>query len=97
MATKDLQNLQFTRRDCLRVGAALAAAAGGLGIARLLSYQVWNEVEQGAIRLLLEPFEEAPWPVHVVHREDKLGSSKVRSFIDHMVENLRNHPTLNQR
>lgn len=77
--------------------AALAAAVGGLGIARLLSYQVWKELEQGAISLLLEPFEEAPWPVHVVHREDKLGSSKVRSFIDHVVENLRNHPTLNQR
>jgi len=77
--------------------AALAAAAGGLGIARLLSYQVWNEVENKALRLILETFEEAPWPVHVVHREDKLGSSKVRSFIDEMVENLRSHPTLNPK
>jgi len=77
--------------------AALAAAAGGLGIARLLSYQVWSEVESKALRLILETFEEAPWPVHVVHREDKLGSSKVRSFIDEMVENLRSHPTLNPK
>jgi DNA-binding transcriptional LysR family regulator len=77
--------------------AALAAATGGLGIARLLSYQVWNEVEKGAIQLVLEQFEESPWPVHVVHREDKLGSSKVRSFIDHIVEKLRNHPTLNPK
>lgn len=75
--------------------AALAAAAGGLGIARLLSYQVYNEVESEALRLVLEAFEEEPWPVHVVHREDKLGSSKVRSFIDDMVDNLRTNPQLN--
>lgn len=75
--------------------AALAAAKGGLGIARLLSYQVWSELENDTLRLVLEAFEEAPWPVHVVHREDKLGSSKVRSFIDEMVENLRSNPKLN--
>ena len=77
--------------------AALAAATGGLGIARLLSYQVWSDVEKGSLRLILEAFEEAPWPVHVVHREDKLGSSKVRSFIDNIVENLRSHAKLNPR
>jgi len=76
--------------------AALAAAAGGLGIARLLSYQVYNEIDSDALRLVLEAFEEEPWPVHVVHREDKLGSSKVRSFIDYMVENLRTNPQLNR-
>jgi DNA-binding transcriptional LysR family regulator len=77
--------------------AALAATAGGLGIARLLSYQVWDEVSHGALRLILESYEEEPWPVHIVHREDKLGSSKVRSFIDDIVENLRSHTKLNPR
>lgn len=77
--------------------AALAAAVSGLGIARLLSYQVWSDIENGSLCLLLEAFEEAPWPVHIVHREDKLGSSKVRSFIDDIVENLRNHPKLNPK
>ncbi|HSH87617.1 MAG TPA: LysR family transcriptional regulator [Methylophilus sp.] len=75
--------------------AALAAAIGDLGIARLLSYQVWNEVETDALRMILEGYEEEPWPVHVVHREDKLGSSKVRSFIDYVVEYLRANPKLN--
>lgn len=74
--------------------AALAAATAGVGIARLLSYQVCHAVKADALRLLLEAFEEAPWPVHVVHREDKLGSSKVRSFIDDIVEHLRSHPEL---
>ncbi|MGP1718057.1 MAG: LysR family transcriptional regulator [Methylophilus sp.] len=74
--------------------AALAAAIGGLGITRLLSYQVKSEVERGALTLILEEFEEPPWPIHVVHREDKLGSSKVRAFIDGIVHDLRNHPNL---
>jgi len=74
--------------------AALSAALGGLGITRLLSYQVRSEVERDNLRLLLESFEESPWPVHVVHREEKYGSSKVRAFIDLMVERLRAHPHL---
>lgn len=74
--------------------AALAAAIGGLGITRLLSYQVKSEVARGALSLLLEEDEEAPWPVHVVHREDRLGSSKVRTFIDGIVDHLRQHPYL---
>lgn len=69
--------------------AAVSAAVGGLGITRLLSYQVKQEVERGNLSLLLQEFEEAPWPVHVVHREDKHGSTKVRSFIDSIVEHLR--------
>lgn len=75
--------------------AALAAALGGMGIARLLSYQVWHEIETGALRIILADYEEDPWPVHVVHREDKLGSSKVRSFIDYVVEHLRDNRKLN--
>lgn len=71
--------------------AALSAVIGGLGITRLLSYQVRHEVERGNLQLLLETFEEDPWPVHVVHREERYGSSKVRSFIDLIVERLRSH------
>lgn len=75
--------------------AAMVAAMGGLGITRLLSYQVAGEVERGSLRLLLEKYEEEPWPVHVVHREGKYGSSKVRAFIDCVVEGLRAHSHLN--
>lgn len=74
--------------------AAMQAAVGGLGITRLLSYQVAQEVERGALKLVLENFEEEPWPVHVVHREGKYGSFKVRAFIDCVVERLRAQPEL---
>lgn len=74
--------------------AALTAVLGGIGITRLLSYQVKADVENANLRLILEDYEEEPWPIHVVHREDKLGSSKVRSFIDHIVDYLRHHPNI---
>lgn len=74
--------------------AAIAAAVAGLGIARLLSYQVAAELEEGRLVVVLAEYEEAPWPIHVLHRESKFGSIKVRQFIDRLVEYLRAHPHL---
>jgi DNA-binding transcriptional LysR family regulator len=33
--------------------------------------------------------------VHILHRESKYGSSKVRKFIDLLAQHLRTHPHLN--
>lgn len=68
---------------------AIAAASGGLGIARLLSYQVADELARGELQVLLAEYEEAPWPIHVLHRESKYGSAKVRAFIDMLAQDLR--------
>lgn len=75
--------------------AAIDAALAGLGICRLLCYQVADELADGRLQVVLADYEEAPWPVHVLHRESKYGSSKVRNFIDLLVERLRAHPHLN--
>jgi DNA-binding transcriptional LysR family regulator len=75
--------------------AAIAAAVSGVGICRLLSYQIGDELAAGRLKIILDDFEEAPWPVHVVHRESKFGSSKVRNFIDLLVAHLRAHQHLN--
>jgi DNA-binding transcriptional LysR family regulator len=68
---------------------AIAAASGGLGIARLLSYQVADEIANGQLQVILAEYEEAPWPIHVLHRESKYGSAKVRTFIDMLAHALR--------
>ncbi|MFJ4343679.1 LysR family transcriptional regulator [Pseudomonas sp. NPDC089401] len=68
---------------------AIAAAIGGLGIARLLSYQVVDEIASGQLQVILADYEEAPWPIHVLHRESKYGSAKVRAFIDLLAQDLR--------
>jgi DNA-binding transcriptional LysR family regulator len=68
---------------------AIAAAVGGLGIARLLSYQVVDEIASGQLQVLLADYEEAPWPIHVLHCESKHGSAKVRMFVDMLAHELR--------
>jgi DNA-binding transcriptional LysR family regulator len=75
--------------------AAIDAAVAGLGICRLLSYQIAHELTDGRLKIILADYEESPWPVHVLHRESKYGSSKVRNFIDMLVADLRAHQHLN--
>ena len=68
---------------------ALEAARSGFGLTRLISYQVANELAAGTLTTVLTEFEEPALPVHVIHREGRLGSAKVRSFVDLAVERLR--------
>lgn len=75
--------------------SAIAAAVAGLGITRLLSYQVAAHLQTGALQIVLEEFEPAPVPVHVVHHEGRRATQKVRSFIDLAVDTLRADATLN--
>jgi DNA-binding transcriptional LysR family regulator len=75
--------------------AAIRAAVQGFGITRLLSYQVAEQLESGRLKILLENYEPTPRPVHIVHREGRLASTKVRAFIDLMAERLRNNKAIN--
>ena len=74
--------------------SAIAAALAGLGITRLLSYQVAAHVRGGALQVVLEDYESAPLPVHVVHHEGRRTTQKVRAFVDLAVERLRDDPAL---
>ncbi len=68
---------------------ALEAAKSGFGLTQLISYQVANELAAGTLKSVLTDFEEASLPVHVIHREGRHGSAKVRSFVDLAVDRLR--------
>jgi DNA-binding transcriptional LysR family regulator len=74
--------------------AARSAALAGVGIARLLSYQVADELARGTLVPLLEDFETPPVPVHVVHHEGRHAMQKVRAFVDLAVAALRANPAL---
>jgi DNA-binding transcriptional LysR family regulator len=84
-------------KPCLTVAsdAAIDAVLTGLGICRLLCCQVAAELAEGRLKVILSDYEEAPWPVHIVHRESNFGSSKVRNFIDMLAASLRAHPYMN--
>ena len=44
--------------------------------------------------ILLRDHEPEPVPVHVVHREGRNASRKVRAFLDLAIERLRANPAL---
>jgi DNA-binding transcriptional LysR family regulator len=69
--------------------AAVAAAASGLGVVRLLSYQVEQELRSGALTLILEDFAPEPMPVSLVYPEASLRLHKVRAFLDWTAPRLR--------
>ena len=75
--------------------AAINAAKLGFGIARVLSYQVAQELANGELKIVLEHFEPQPMPINIIHREGRLSSNKVRSFMDVMTKRLRAHASLN--
>jgi DNA-binding transcriptional LysR family regulator len=74
--------------------AARTAALSGFGVTRLLSYQVAADIEAGHLRVVLREFEPAPLPIHVVHREGRRATGKVRAFVDLAIAQLRGDPHL---
>ena len=75
--------------------AAIDAALAGFGISRLLSYQVTKEVEAGSLQVLMPQYEPPAYPVHILHRENRHASAKVRAFIDLLAKRLRSEQCLN--
>jgi DNA-binding transcriptional LysR family regulator len=60
---------------------AVDAAIAGIGLARVLSYQVKNAVAEERLRLVLEDFEGPALPVNVLHRQGRLPQAKVKCFV----------------
>lgn len=69
--------------------AAVEAAIRGVGIARLLHYQVVDAVEDGKLTMLLEAFEPNPAPVHLIHAAHGQMPLKLRRFLDFAAPRLR--------
>jgi DNA-binding transcriptional LysR family regulator len=69
--------------------AAIDAAIAGIGITRVLSYQVANALRGGALILALEEFEEPPWPINLVHTGHRLLPLKLRALVDFAAPRLK--------
>ena len=74
--------------------AAITAASLGLGLTRVLSYQVASKVASGELEIVLAEFELPALPIHVVYQGGRKAPARVRSFVDFMVNALREHPAL---
>ena len=75
--------------------SAIDAAVRGFGITRLLSYQIAPQLASGELKIFLNEYEPVPRPIHIVHREGRYTSTRVRAFIDLMAKELRSNPSLN--
>jgi DNA-binding transcriptional LysR family regulator len=71
------------------IDAAIEAGLSGAGLVRAVSYQVADHVRSGRLKLVLESFEPAPRPVHLVYDAQNRLPLKLRAFIDFAVPHLR--------
>lgn len=69
--------------------AAIDAAMSGVGITRVLSYQVADLVRAGVMKVILEEFEPEPWPVNLVYGAQGLVPLKLRAFLDFALPRLK--------
>ena len=69
--------------------AAIDAAVAGLGITRVLSYQVSSDILAGRLQVILDAFEPEPWPVNLVYPARGLLPLKTRAFLDFATVQLR--------
>ncbi|WP_214469520.1 LysR family transcriptional regulator [Mesorhizobium sp. dw_380] len=72
-------------RSRLRVNtaeAAIDAAIAGVGMTRVLSYQIVAAVRSGTLQPVLRDFEPEPWPVNLVHAGQGRLPVKLRAFLD---------------
>ena len=60
--------------------AAIDGAAAGLGVTRVLSYQVAQAVLDGRIQIVLAEYEPAPLPVSLIHAGHELTPSRCACF-----------------
>jgi DNA-binding transcriptional LysR family regulator len=74
--------------------AAILAAAEGVGITQLLSYQAAPEVADGKLQAVLMSFEPESTPVSLLHVERRSTSGKIRAFVEYVTETLRQNPHL---
>lgn len=71
-----------TRLSVTTADAAIRAAEAGVGITRLLSYQVAEPLREGRLVRLLTAHEPAPVPVSLLYSRQGRLPMKTRSFLD---------------
>lgn len=74
--------------------SAVAAAVAGFGLTQQMYYKVAEHLVGGQLQEVLCEFEPPALPVHVMHREGRFASRRVRAFLDLATERLRALPAL---
>jgi DNA-binding transcriptional LysR family regulator len=89
---KSKRELRVPVRSRLSVNtaeAAIDAAAAGVGVTRVLSYQVAQAVSDGRIEIVLAEHEPEPAPVSLIHFGQGLMPLRARMLLDFAAPRLR--------
>jgi len=70
--------------------SAVDAARAGIGVTRVLSYQIAHACRSGELEVVLSEFEPPPWPVNLVYASGRYQPIKVRAFLDFAAPRLQN-------
>jgi DNA-binding transcriptional LysR family regulator len=86
------RTVQFAPRLVLNsIRAVLVSALSGRGVARVLSYQVAEQVRRGEFEIVLAEHEHSPLPVHLLSPHGRLSVPRVRVFMDFATPRLKSH------
>ena len=88
-STRELRAPVRSRLSVNTAEAAIDGAAAGLGVTRVLSYQVAQAVSDARIHIVLADYEPAPSPVSLIHAGRGLTPLKVRMALDFVAPRLR--------
>ena len=69
--------------------AAIDAAVAGLGLTRMLDYQIVTQRRAGTLKPVLERHASPPKPVHLIYEENDHLPLKIRTFIDYAAPRLK--------
>jgi DNA-binding transcriptional LysR family regulator len=69
--------------------AAVDAALSGLGLTRMLDYQVDRQRRAGSLKLVLDSFRSPSKPVHLIYETGRHLPVKIRTFLDFAAPRLK--------
>jgi len=69
--------------------AAIDSALAGVGVTRVLCYQIREHLRSGRLVRVLANYEPPPSPIHVIHVGGGRAPMKLRAFLDYATPRLR--------
>lgn len=66
--------------------ALVSAARDGVGIVRVPSWQVADDIASGRLQRILPEHERPPTAIHLLFPPSRVGSSKTRLFVDYLIQ-----------
>lgn len=76
--------------------ALLSAGLAGLGITHLPAFIAQPQISAGLLKPVLQEWQAEAVPISVVYAPNRHLSTRVRVFVDWMIDLFRNHPHLRQ-